>query len=96
MYINKHITTNLLYKELRIAEKHTPAQKSLTAVWFQIEILLVVALPADLSLVGFFFFWCFMAVWQTNDKGALPPPTDLECGVYIHWKKLFIEFTQFF
>ncbi len=26
-----------------------------------------------------------MAVWQTNEKGALPPPTDLEC-VYI-WKK---------
>ncbi len=24
-----------------------------------------------------------MAVWQTNEKGALPPPTDLECGVYI-------------
>ncbi len=31
----------------------------------------------------FFFFWCFMAVWQTNENGALPPPTDLECGVCI-------------
>ncbi len=30
-----------------------------------------------------FFFWCFMAVWQTNEIGALPPPTDLKCGVYI-------------
>ncbi len=28
-----------------------------------------------------------MAIWQTNEKGALPPPTDLECGVYIDKKK---------
>ncbi len=25
----------------------------------------------------------FYGGWQTNEKGALPPPTDLECGVYI-------------
>ncbi len=28
-----------------------------------------------------------MAVWQTNEKGALPPPTDLEC-VYICKKEI--------
>ncbi len=29
----------------------------------------------------FFFFWCFLAVLANQLKGALPPPTDLECGV---------------
>ncbi len=30
----------------------------------------------------------FMVIWQTNEKGALPPPTDLECGVYMDLKKI--------